>query len=99
MDENNFQPMKNENPAGLSIASMVLGIASLVLMCFIPYLPVVTAIIGIVLGAIALKNNAGGRGMAIAGLVLSIIVVVLYVIALILVAVGASFLSGYLGGL
>lgn len=93
MDENNFQPMKNENPAGLSIAAMVLGIASLVLMCFVPYLPILTSIIGIVLAAIALKSNAGGRGMAIAGLVCSIITLVLYVIILILAAIGIGYLS------
>jgi len=90
MDENNFQPMEPKKPVGMSVASMVLGICSIVFICIIPYVPFLTGIIGIILAGVALKNDAGGRGMAIAGLVLSIIAVVIYAIVLIL---GAAVLS------
>lgn len=91
MDEMNFQPEpKGNKPVGMSVASMVLGICSIIFICIIPYLPLLTGIIGIVLAAISLKNEMGGKGMAIAGLVLSIIAVVIYAIILIF---GAAFLA------
>ena len=90
MEQNNMQQMpmnQNNNSMGLSVASMVLGICSLVFMCFIPYLPIITSIVGIVLAALALKNKQAGKGMAIAGLVLSIIALVIYIVCIIIVLV------------
>ena len=74
MDEN-----KTESK-GFSIASMVLGIVSLVLSCFI-YISVPCAILAIIFGVIGMKK--GGKGMGIAGLVLGIITIVLWLLALI----------------
>lgn len=57
---------------GMAIASMVLGICSLV----IPYAGTVTAIVGLVLGVISKKKLAevnAPAGMATAGIVMSII--------------------------
>lgn len=59
--------------AGMSIASMVLGIVALVLSCCFYYISIPCAIIGLILAAVALKGNKDGRGMAVAGLVCSII--------------------------
>lgn len=86
MDENtqNTQPSK-----GLSIASMVLGIIALVLFC-IPYVCIPCGLIGLILGGVALATKKAGKGMAIAGLVCSIIGIAIYVICLI---AGASLLA------
>lgn len=64
MDEN-----KTESK-GLSIASMVLGIISVVLCCF-AYISIPCAILAIIFGIVGMKK--GGKGMGIAGLVLGII--------------------------
>lgn len=65
---------------GLSIASMVLGIVSVVLCC-LWYVSLPCAILAIIFGVIGKKRD--GRGMAIAGLVLGIIAVALYVLAVV----------------
>ena len=73
---------------GPAVASMVLGILSLVLWWF----GIITGIIGLVLGTSSLKHcqpngPKNGRGMAIAGITCSIIALSLWVI--VLLAVGA----------
>lgn len=76
--------------AGMSIASMVLGIVALVLSCCIYYISIPCAIVGIILAAISLKGQKDGKGMAIAGLVCSIISLVP---AVIVIVSGAALLS------
>lgn len=61
--------MEEKQSNGLAIASMVLGIVSLILTCILPYVSWVLAIVGIVLAAIAKKKAKSG--MATAGLVCS----------------------------
>ena len=71
------QPPKNPG-VGFSIASMVLGILSLV-----PFSGVVTAIVGLVLGVVGKKksNDAGmPSGMATAGIICSLVGLTLGVI-------------------
>ena len=60
---------------GFSIASMVLGIISLVLFC-LWYISVPCAIIAIIFAIVGMKK--GGKGMAITGLVLGIISISIY---------------------
>lgn len=79
-----------QKSVGLAVASMVCGIVGLVLSCCVPYLPIVLGIVGVVLGAISLRKQAGGKGMAIAGLVCSIITLVPAVMLLVL---GSSLLA------
>lgn len=62
-------PKKQNN--GFAIASMVLGIIS-VLCCCIDYVSIVIAVIAIVFFAVDRKTNGKSSGMAIAGLVLGI---------------------------
>ncbi|MCC3378800.1 DUF4190 domain-containing protein [Paenibacillus farraposensis] len=66
-----------------AVASMVLGILSVV----IPYLGFIIGIVGIILSSLSLKeiNRHGeqGRGMAIAGLVCSIIGTMIYALIII----------------
>jgi len=76
--------------AGLAIASMVLGIVALVFSCCIPYLPAVLALIGVILAGVSLSGGKPGKGMAIAGLVCSIISLVPTVIVIV---AGASIMS------
>lgn len=71
---------------GLAVASLVLGIASVMLFCFL--IPPILAIIfgGVALGQIKRNPGQGGRGMAIAGLTLGIVGLALMVL---FVAVGS----------
>lgn len=76
---------------GPAVASMVLGILSLVLW----YFGIVTGIIGLVLGASSLKQcqpngPKNGRGMAIAGITCSIIALSLWLIVLLAIGAVAS---------
>ncbi|WP_347109117.1 DUF4190 domain-containing protein [Paenarthrobacter sp. S56] len=75
-------------PKGLSIASMVCGIATLVGFGFF-ILPQIAAVI---LGHLALNREPAGKGMAIAGLVMGYIGIVLTVIfgIIFFAAIGAS---------
>ena len=75
---------------GLAVASMVCGICSLVLACCVPYVPFVLALIGVILGGVSLSGHRGGKGMAIAGLVTSIISLIP---AVMVVLAGASLLA------
>lgn len=65
---------------GLSIASMVLGIVSLVMLC-IYYISIPCAILAIIFAIVGRKK--GGKGMATAGLVLGIIALALDVVLVI----------------
>lgn len=75
------QPPRKDN--GMAIASMVCGIVSFVISCCLYYLALPLAIVSIVLAIMVLKNNKGGKGMAIAGLVLSGITVLIALLAII----------------
>lgn len=63
------------NSVGKAIASMVLGILSLVL-CYVPVLGLILALVGLPLGVSAMRGlpaGQSGRGMAIAGVTMGII--------------------------
>lgn len=81
------QPAKND---GLAVASMVLGICSVVLF-FVPFL---LSILGFVFGVIALRRCQPqgpnqGRGMAIAGIACSSVMFALWVVIIAAAAAGA----------
>ena len=61
-------PVMPPEKKGMSIASLVLGIASF-LAWIIPLFGYPVSIVGIVMGAIGMKK--GGKGMAIAGIICS----------------------------
>jgi hypothetical protein len=84
------QAPEPKKSAGLSIASMVLGIVALVFGCCVPVVTYICAIVGVILGAVALAKHAGGKGMAIAGLVCSIVALIP---AIYITVVGASIWS------
>ncbi|MFP7761514.1 DUF4190 domain-containing protein [Marisediminicola sp. LYQ134] len=69
-------------PRGLSIASLVIGIAS-----FFLGFTFIVPIIGFILGLLGLKREPAGRGFAIAGIWINIaILVVTIVLTLLLIA-------------
>lgn len=68
----NNQPTKQNN--GLSIASLVLGIVGIVACC-IPLIGIPVNVTGLILGIVGMKK--GGKGMAIAGIILCSIFLVL----------------------
>ncbi len=82
-NQNIYQP-QIQPTSGLAVASLVLGIVGIFLSWITLMIP---SILGIVFGAVAIKqcNDKGlnGRGMAIGGLVCSIIIVAIFVIMLI----------------
>ena len=80
--QNNMQPQESK---GVSIASMVLGIFSLTFGCCITYVGIATAIAGLITGIISLKDKKPGKGMAIAGIIMSAIALVFLVFCIILV--------------
>ena len=81
---------ESKKGSGLAIASMVLGIVSLICSCCIPYLPVLLALLGVILGGVSLGGHYEGKGMAIAGLVCSIIALIP---SIVVIVAGASLLS------
>ena len=84
----------NTETKGYSIASMVLGIISLILCC-VWYISVPASIAAIILGVIGRKK--AGKGMATAGLVMGIITLVLLVILVIIgVVFGVTAVTSYL---
>lgn len=84
-----------EPPRGLSVTSLVLGLASVVL-----GLTFLVPLAGIVTGAMALKREPAGRTMALWGLWLSIVMLVLGILlwvtvgGLILASIGLVAWSG-----
>lgn len=86
--QNQYQmPQKKSN--GMAIASMVLGIISLLLFC-IPYFAIPASIVGLILGIISIRGKKDGKGMAIAGIILSSIALLIGVLIIILSAAIAS---------
>ncbi len=88
------QPTANRSPGlGFAIASMVLGIVSLVLFCII-YVAIPCAIVGVALGGVALnkaKKAQAKSGMAVAGITCSC--VALGILIILIIAVGAAELA------
>ncbi|HOV40538.1 MAG TPA: DUF4190 domain-containing protein [Oscillospiraceae bacterium] len=83
------QPGNPPAKSGLSIASMVLGILSILFFC-IPYISIPLAIVGLILGIISLVKKQGGKGMAIAGVICSAIGFVIGIIIIIMAIAAVS---------
>lgn len=74
--------------SGMAITSLVLGIISFILLCCGGCFSVVGGVVGLVFGIISLAQKQNGKGMAIAGVVLSglsivcgIIIFIIYIAA------------------
>lgn len=96
------EPQQNNNSSGMAIASMILGIVAIVVVCIrFPIgmiISIVSAIVAIVLGVMHNKRNSKS-GMAIAGIVCGIVALVLAVILVVLMVIGLLALGGALGAL
>lgn len=79
---------------GLSIASMVLGIVSIVGFCIHGSVALICAILAVVFGIIGKKK--GGKGMAITGLILGIISLSIYIV---IILMGATLFTAALAAL
>lgn len=98
-NNNPYAPQPKTN--GKSIASLVLGICSIVL----PYIGVLIGIVGIIISSMSLKEikatNEQGRGMTLAGLICSIIgtliwgAILLFVIIVVIFALNAESSSNF----
>ena len=88
MENQNFN-QNSSGGSGVSIASMVLGIVAVIVNCWYVYVSIPCGIVGIILAAIGIKNNSS-KGMAIAGLVCSIVGLAM---SLIVLATGAAIYS------
>ncbi len=82
-------PNEEKKTSGLSIASLVCGIVSLVC-CF---LTGPLSIAAIVLGIIALVKKSAGKGMAIGGIITSAVAIIFYLILAIIMYISSD--SGY----
>ena len=100
--ENNVQSPQYQPPVapeqkpsnGLAIASLVLGILSIIMVFVYAWVGIICAIVGIVLAVVAKKQNPSG--LATAGLVLSIIALAICIISIIAVVACAGALLGTL---
>ena len=74
---------EKKNTSGLSVASMVCGILSIVFACCIPYMGIILSIVGLVLGIISQKKQK--NGFSLAGIITSAFGLAFGIIALIIV--------------
>ena len=79
------KPMQQESK-GLSIASLVIGIISLVSF----YIPFIYSIVGLILGIVSIKKNKPGRGQAIAGIICSSIAILLSILFIVIMVSSAN---------
>ena len=78
------------SPSGFSIASLVLGILSLVCCCFW-YVSGIFAVLGLIFSIIVLVKHKPGKGLAIAGLICSAIGLIIAVImGIMIIYIGAN---------
>ncbi len=85
---NQYQ-MPSQPNYGMAVASMICGIVSIIFNCCLWYISLPAAIVSFILGILSIKNKYGGKGMAIAGIVLSSIVL----FAFVLFIIGCSFIT------
>jgi len=84
-----YDQLSQEKKKSLSVLSLVLGIISFIF-CWTIVTPLITGIIGIITSIICLIQHREGTNMAIAGLVLSLIGLVIAFIILALIIIGIA---------
>jgi hypothetical protein len=96
-------PAEPSLPIGLSITALILGILSFALCCVgtrYINLGMILALVAIVIGFIAIqkagRGEQGGRGLAVAGVVLGVINVILNIIMILLVTFGGPRIEQWL---
>ena len=89
--DNNYNSPQ-EGGKGMAIASMVLGIVSIVLCCFW-YISLTAVILGIIFAVLSNKK-VGKCGMATAGIVCSIIGMIFAIAIIVIAVLGLAALGG-----
>lgn len=87
-----YEEPKKESQA-FGIASMVIGIISLVLFCSCINIPL--AVVAIIFGIIQLVKPGSKKGMAIAGVITSALSIILFVIMIIACLLSTDFREGF----
>lgn len=97
MDNEFYNDKPNKSQNGYAIASLVLGILSIVCCCS-PYISAAMGVISIVFFVIDKKNTGKANGMAIAGLICGIFGLFMAVISIIVsfTSFSESFLNDYM---
>ncbi|MCH5280495.1 MAG: DUF4190 domain-containing protein [Lachnospiraceae bacterium] len=94
------QPAPQQPSKTKSILALVFGILSIIISCCCTYLGIALGIAGIVMAVLSKKDNGDKmNGMAIAGMVCSIIAIVISVVSIVLVLGGfisTDYISQYL---
>ena len=83
MEENGYTKAPQEgyyvpeepNP-GMAVAGMICGILSIVLCCCSQYITLILAVVGLGLSGYVLAKQKAGTGMAIAGLLISVCLII-----------------------
>lgn len=83
------KPGPTSDGQGLAIASMILGILSLLLFC--TCINIVLAVVAIVLGAVYLAKPNRKKGMAVAGIVTAVLSLIFFFLFIIVIAGSAEF--------
>ena len=91
-DPGYYKPPYND---GFAIASLVLGIISLVFFC--ACCNIITAILAVVFGIIHITRTDKRRGMAIAGIVTASLSVILGVVSWVLLTTNVNFMNSFRG--
>lgn len=89
----NPNPNMNQGNSGLSIAALVCGIVSILGFCCCTPIGILCGIAGIVCGVLSKKNNSGGAGMALAGIITGAVGVVGSIIWMI---IGSAFNNDFM---
>lgn len=92
MGQEPYQPVSQ----GFGVASLVMGVLSLVLFC--SCVNIILAIIAIVFGVVQLTRAGSKKGMAIAGIVTSALSILLFLAFSVMVATSADFQKGFREG-
>lgn len=83
----NYEVVGNEPKTnGLGIASMVIGILSIIGTCCYGW---ILGIIGLILGIVGVCLRGYGKGMAIAGIILNLIAIILFVVVVLILGVSS----------
>ncbi len=98
---NDYGMTQNQGSSTLAIVSLVCGLVGLIVSCCC-CLGLVSGIAAIITGALSIKKQNPGKGMAIAGIITGAVAVVLYLILWIIgMVTGASesFMEGFMEGM
>lgn len=78
--EEETKKVNHEERKGYNIVALIFGIISILTSCLVPVIPFATAIVSIIFGVLGIKKD--GKGMGIAGLICSIVAMIMQLVYL-----------------